>query len=123
MKVYAKLPGWFQVPTPLGGYNPDWAVLVQTEEGERLYFVVETKGSLFVDSLREQEAGKITCGKAHFDALRVRRESTLGIWKVEGGALTDVMDVGSKPLALAVRGRAIWVGCEDGTVRRYEHRP
>lgn len=52
-----------------------------------------------------------------------RPERTLGIWKIESGVLTDVMDVGSKPLALAVRGRAIWVGCEDGTVRRYDHRP
>ena len=72
VKVYAKLPGWFVVPTPLGGYNPDWAVLVETEKGERLYFVVETKGSIFVDALREQEAGKIKCGEAHFDALRVK---------------------------------------------------
>jgi len=70
IKVYAKLPGWFTVPTPLGGYNPDWAVLVQTEEGERLYFVVETKSSLFVDDLRDKERAKIECSKAHFEALR-----------------------------------------------------
>ena len=52
MKVYAKLPGWFKVPTPLGTYNPDWAVLVEKDGSERLYFVVETKGSLFTDDLR-----------------------------------------------------------------------
>ena len=69
IKVYAKLPGWFKVPTPLGSYNPDWAVLVQTEEGERLYFVVETKGGLFTDDLRDRESAKIECGKAHFKAL------------------------------------------------------
>ena len=47
VKVYAKLPGWFTVPTPLGSYNPDWAVVVDIEGEERLYFVVETKASLF----------------------------------------------------------------------------
>jgi hypothetical protein len=49
--------------------------------------------------------------------------STLTIWSLQNGTLVDEIDVASKPLALAVRGRAIWVGCEDGTVRRYEHRP
>jgi type III restriction enzyme len=71
VKVYAKLPGWFKVPTPLGTYNPDWAVLVQMDGEERLYFVVETKGSLFADDLRDNEAAKIVCGEAHFKALAV----------------------------------------------------
>lgn len=60
IKVYAKLPGWFKVPTPLGTYNPDWAVLVERDGQERLYFVVETKSSLFDDDLRDLESGKIT---------------------------------------------------------------
>jgi len=51
IKVYAKLPGWFRVSTPLGPYNPDWAVLVEKDGAERLYFVVETKSSLFTDDL------------------------------------------------------------------------
>ena len=71
VKVYAKLPAWFKVPTPLGTYNPDWAVLVEVSGEERLYFVVETKGSLFADDLREQEAAKIACGASHFKALAV----------------------------------------------------
>lgn len=71
VKVYAKLPGWFKVPTPLGNYNPDWAVLVQVDDEERLYFVVETKGDLFNDALRGNEAAKIACGEAHFKALAV----------------------------------------------------
>ena len=71
IKVYAKLPGWFTVPTPLGTYNPDWAVLVATEEGERLYFVVETKGGLWTDDLRGIEDAKIKCGARHFEALRI----------------------------------------------------
>ncbi|MGC4394115.1 type III restriction-modification system endonuclease [Hydrogenophaga sp. T2] len=71
IKVYAKLPGWFKVPTPLGSYNPDWAVLVATPDGDRLYFVVETKSSLFVSDLRNAESAKIECGRAHFKALSV----------------------------------------------------
>ena len=71
VKVYAKLPRWFQVPTPLGPYNPDWAVLIEDDEGERLYLVVETKGSAFLDDLRNAERAKVECGKAHFQALEV----------------------------------------------------
>jgi len=71
VKVYAKLPGWFTVPTPLGPYNPDWAVVVETDGEERLYFVVETKSTLFADELRAREEGKIKCGEAHFEALAV----------------------------------------------------
>jgi type III restriction enzyme len=70
VKVYAKLPGWFKVPTPLGSYNPDWAVLIQKDGEERLYFVVETKSSLFTDDLRSREDAKIRCGEAHFEALK-----------------------------------------------------
>lgn len=71
VKVYAKLPGWFKIPTPLGSYNPDWAVLVEVSGEERLYFVVETKGSLFKDDLRDGENAKIACGEEHFKALAV----------------------------------------------------
>ena len=71
VKVYAKLPSWFKVPTPLGSYNPDWAVLIEREGHERLYFVVETKSSLFNEDLRASEGGKIKCGTAHFKALAV----------------------------------------------------
>jgi type III restriction enzyme len=69
IKVYAKLPGWFRVPTPLGPYNPDWAVLVDKDGTERLYFVIETKSSLFTDDLRDKESAKIKCGEAHFAEL------------------------------------------------------
>lgn len=69
VKLYAKLPGWFRVPTPLGTYNPDWAVVLQFDDEERLYLVVETKASLFADDLRHKERAKILCGKAHFGAL------------------------------------------------------
>ena len=71
VKVYAKLPRWFQVPTPLGPYNPDWAVLMENDDQERLYFVAETKGSSFLDDLRNTERAKVECGKAHFSVLAV----------------------------------------------------
>jgi type III restriction enzyme len=71
IKVYVKLPGWFTIPTPLGSYNPDWAVLVEHDGTERLYLVVETKSSLFMDDLRNKERAKITCGRAHFEALGI----------------------------------------------------
>src|SRR3954451_25271887 len=45
VKVYAKLPAWFKVPTPLGSYNPDWAVLVEIDGEERLYFVAKRKAA------------------------------------------------------------------------------
>jgi len=71
VKVYAKLPGWFKVPTPLGTYNPDWAVLVEIDGQEKLYFVVETKGSNWWDDLRHREGAKIKCGEKHFAELAV----------------------------------------------------
>lgn len=71
VKVYAKLPSWFKIGTPLGTYNPDWAVVIEQNGAERLYLVVETKSSLFLDDLRDKESAKIRCGKAHFEALSV----------------------------------------------------
>lgn len=71
MKLYFELPGWFEVPTSLGGYIPDWAVLVETDERGRLYFVVETKGTLYVGDLTNRESAKIRCGRAHFEAMRI----------------------------------------------------
>lgn len=69
IKVYAKLPREFKIDTPLGSYNPDWAVLVEVDGQDKLYFVVESKGSIFSDALRPTEKAKIECGKEHFKAL------------------------------------------------------
>ncbi len=69
IKVYAKLPSWFKIETPLGSYNPDWAVLISQETEEKLYFVVETKGRLLAEMLRPAEQAKIDCGIKHFAAL------------------------------------------------------
>lgn len=69
VKVYAKLPSWFKVDTPLGSYNPDWAVLFDIDGLERLYFVVESKETHIEELLRKEAQGKIKCGRAHFEAL------------------------------------------------------
>ncbi|MHB8128961.1 MAG: type III restriction-modification system endonuclease [Mobilitalea sp.] len=69
IKLYAKLPDWFKIPTPLGTYNPDWAVLIEKDGKDRLYFVLETKGNIMFDALRPTESAKIKCGIKHFEAL------------------------------------------------------
>ncbi|MEM7342645.1 MAG: DEAD/DEAH box helicase family protein [Chloroflexota bacterium] len=70
VKFYIKLPDWFKVPTPIGYYNPDWAIVMEDPEnpaGELLYLVRETKGSMHKDDLRGTEGKKIQCGIAHFE--------------------------------------------------------
>jgi len=69
VRFFAKLPGWFKIPTPLGTYNPDWAVLVEKDAEQKLYFVIETKGSLDPTDLRNKEAAKIHCGRRHFAVM------------------------------------------------------
>jgi type III restriction enzyme len=69
VKLFIKLPGWFKVPTPLGTYNPDWAVLLEKDGEQALYFVVETKGTMKEKYLRDTENAKIECGKRHFKAI------------------------------------------------------
>lgn len=69
VKMFVKLPDWFKIPTPLGTYNPDWAVVVEQEGRNRLYFVVETKGTNALSDVPEDQAAKIKCGRKHFAAL------------------------------------------------------
>lgn len=69
VKLFAKLPPDFKIPTPLGDYNPDWVVLIEEDGQEKLYFVVESKGGMFEDATRSTEQGKIDCAKAHFAAV------------------------------------------------------
>lgn len=69
VKVFTKLPSWFKIDTPLGAYNPDWALVWDDGNEQKLYFVVETKGGLFEDAIKPTERAKITCGKKHFAAL------------------------------------------------------
>ena len=67
--VYAKLPGGFSIPTPMGGYNPDWAIAFKDGTVKHVFFVAETKGSLSEMQLREIEKGKIACARKFFAAL------------------------------------------------------
>ncbi len=70
IRFFLKLPNWFKVETPIGTYNPDWAVVKQpTGEEEKLYLVRETKSSLDPNDRRPDENAKIKCGHAHFDSL------------------------------------------------------
>ena len=76
VKLFIKLPDWFLVPTPIGDYNPDWAVVFTVQdqfgqEKEKLYLVRETKGSLAPGQLRANEQMKIDCAGRHFDAIEV----------------------------------------------------
>ena len=66
--VYVKLPGSFFISTPVGKYNPDWAIAFVEGAVKHIYFVAETKGSTDVAQLREVEAAKIACARAHFAA-------------------------------------------------------
>ena len=69
VSVYAKLPNWFKIDTPLGSYNPDWVVSWKDGDEEKLYFVVESKGSTSEMDLRPKEKSKIDCGIKHFEEI------------------------------------------------------
>jgi type III restriction enzyme len=67
--VYVKLPGSFFISTPVGRYNPDWAIAFREGTVKHVYFVAETKGTLDSMEIRGVEAAKIECAKAHFAAI------------------------------------------------------
>lgn len=67
--VYAKLPTKFSIDTPYGKYSPDWIVLLRAMDGDKLYFVAETKGSKDEEQLRQSEKAKILSGRKHFEVL------------------------------------------------------
>jgi type III restriction enzyme len=70
IKLFVKLPAWFRVKTPLGDYNPDWAIV--KEDDRKVYLVRETKGTTDRQKLPPEERGKIKCGESHFkDCLKV----------------------------------------------------
>ena len=68
--VYTKLPNGFYVNTPMGKYNPDWAVAFREGSVKHVYFVAETKGNdIQVSALRHAEEAKIECARRHFAAI------------------------------------------------------
>ncbi len=69
IKLFMKLPDWFKVDTPVGAYNPDWAIV--KHDGSTVYLVRETKGTRDFLKLRTTEADKVRCGQKHFEAIKV----------------------------------------------------
>lgn len=67
--IYAKLPKEFKIPTPMGNYNPDWAIVLENENFKYVYFIAETKGSMREYDLRGNEEAKIKCARKHFEAI------------------------------------------------------
>jgi len=67
IRLFVKLPHWFRVETPVGEYNPDWAIVKHNDE--TIYLVRETKGTKNYEQLRNSEADKIKCGRKHFEVL------------------------------------------------------
>lgn len=70
IKFYVKLPDKFTIDTPVGGYNPDWAIIKEVDGEDRIYFIAETKGSTNRMSLRVTERQKIDSGEKHFESLQ-----------------------------------------------------
>ncbi|HPE14948.1 MAG TPA: DEAD/DEAH box helicase family protein [Bacilli bacterium] len=69
VSVYAKLPSGFKIPTPVGNYNPDWAIVFENKTFKHIYFIAETKGSMDSLELRDVEKAKIACAKKHFESI------------------------------------------------------
>lgn len=81
IKLFVKLPSWFKIETPIGTYNPDWAIVKRDETVA--YLVRETKSTKNFLKLRNSESDKVRCGKAHFEALGV-----------SFAVATDITDIG-----------------------------
>jgi type III restriction enzyme len=71
VKFFMKLPAKFKIPTPVGDYNPDWAIIKQVDGEDRLYMIRETKSTLDELELRPTEAAKITSARQHFKAIGI----------------------------------------------------
>lgn len=74
VRLFTKLPAKFQVPTPVGPYNPDWAIIKSVNGEDKIYLVRETKGTVDTAKLRETEAAKIAAARKHFAVLDVDYE-------------------------------------------------
>ena len=68
-EIYVKLPDSFYIATPVGHYNPDWAIAFYEGTVKHIYFVAETKGSMSSMQLRLIEESKIHCAREHFKAI------------------------------------------------------
>ena len=93
--VYAKLPKGFFIPTPVGNYNPDWAISFKEGTVKHIYFVAETKGSISSMELREIEKTKIECARKFFDKLNQKADAGNVKYDVVNsyGKLMDIVGV------------------------------
>lgn len=73
--VYAKLPNGFKIPTPVGDYNPDWAISFKEGNVKHIYFVAETKGTTSTMEIRGVEDAKIECARRFFNSINPNDES------------------------------------------------
>ena len=69
IELFVKLPRWFTIKTPVGEYNPDWAITLNIEGRQETYYVIETKGSTKFKDLRGKEKDRICCAIKHFDLV------------------------------------------------------
>ena len=90
VRMFVKLPDWFTVRTPVGDYNPDWAIVMEDRDDHvdsdgrpLLYLVRETKSTTLLDKLRPDERRKIICGQHQFNG-------TLGVDYRVGASATDL---------------------------------
>lgn len=95
--VYAKLPKGFSIPTPVGNYNPDWAISFKEGVVKHVYFVAETKGSMSTLELREIEKTKIECARKFFDEINSKINPDNVKYDVVNsyGKLMDIVGVGA----------------------------
>ncbi|WP_024441288.1 DEAD/DEAH box helicase family protein [Mycobacterium sp. UM_WGJ] len=84
IKLFMKLPSKFKIDTPVGPYNPDWAIIKHEEGEDRIYMIRETKSTLDDSKLRPSESAKIKAAKQHFEAIGVEdyARAVPGAWKL-----------------------------------------
>jgi type III restriction enzyme len=77
IKLFMKLPAKFKVPTPVGDYNPDWAIVRQTDGENRIYMIRETKSTHEREKRRPSENAKIDAAVGHFKAIGIGYDITV----------------------------------------------
>jgi type III restriction enzyme len=84
IKLFMKLPAKFKIDTPVGPYNPDWAIIMQEDGEDRIYMIRETKSTLDDSKLRPTELAKIKSAKRHFEAIGIKdyARAVPGAWRI-----------------------------------------
>ena len=98
--MYAKLPRGFLIPTPVGDYNPDWAISFREGSVKHIYFVAETKGSMSTLQLRAIEEKKIECARKFFEERNRRIDPEHVTYDVVDsyGKLMEIVGIGEASL-------------------------